>query len=230
MMEKIVVSWSGGKDSALALHFAVAYGLKPQVLLCMVDERGYSRSNGISTQILQQQALALNLPLVLKQSSWSSYEFNLIEALTEIKHAYNVTQCVFGDIDIVTHRQFEESICQQSGLSACLPLWDKSRLDVKNEIIRLGIKSKLSVVSRQYSLNELLGAEYGELDFANLEQIGVDICGENGEFHTLVYDAPLFRQPLNIIAGEVYDLGHVLLCDFKIIFERNLVDVKTSVN
>jgi uncharacterized protein (TIGR00290 family) len=182
----------------------------------MVDERGYSRSNGISTQILQQQALVLNLPIVLKESSWNNYESNLVDALIEIKHAYNVTQCVFGDIDVVVHRQFEESVCQQSGLSACLPLWSKSRLDVKNEIIRLGIKSKLSVVSKKYALDELLGAEYSELDFTCLEQLGVDICGENGEFHTLLYDAPLFKQMLNIEADEVYDLEHVLLCDFKI--------------
>ncbi|HRG61986.1 MAG TPA: diphthine--ammonia ligase [Burkholderiales bacterium] len=216
MTENIAISWSGGKDSALALHLALASGLKPQVLLCMVDERGYSRSNGVSTQILQQQASALNLPLVLKESSWNNYESNLVEALTEIKHAYNVTQCVFGDIDVVVHRQFEESVCQQSGLSAYLPLWGKSRLDVKNEIIRLKIKSKLSVVSKKYAIDELLGAEYSKLDFACLEQLGVDICGENGEFHTLVYDAPLFKQMLNIEAGEVYDLEHVLLCDFKI--------------
>ena len=213
-MEKVAISWSGGKDSALALHLALASGLKPQVLLCMVDERGYSRSNGVSRQILQQQALSLNLPIVLKESSWSNYESNLVDALIETKHTYGVTQCVFGDIDIIVHCQFEESVCQQSGLSAYLPLWGKSRLDVKNEIIRLGIKSKLSVVSKRYALDELLGAEYSELDFAGLEQLGVDICGENGEFHTLVYDAPLFKQALNIEAGEVYDLEHVLLCNF----------------
>ena len=216
MTENIAISWSGGKDSALALHLALASGLKPQVLLCMVDERGYSRSNGVSTQILQHQASALNLPILLKESSWNSYEPNLVEVLTEIEHAYNVTQCVFGDIDVVVHRQFEESVCQQSGLSAYLPLWGKSRLDVKNEIIRLKIKSKLSVVSKKYAIDELLGAEYSKLDFACLEQLGVDICGENGEFHTLVYDAPLFKQMLNIEAGEVYDSEHVLLCDFKI--------------
>lgn len=172
-MENIAISWSGGKDSALALHLALASGLKPQVLLCMVDERGYSRSNGVSTQILQQQALVLNLPLVLKESSWSNYESNLVEALTEIKHVYNVTQCAFGDIDIVAHRQFEESVCQQSGLSAYLPLWGKSRLEVKNEIIQLGIKSKLSVVSKKYAIDELLGAEYSELDFVCLELLVV---------------------------------------------------------
>lgn len=215
-MEEVAVSWSGGKDSALALHSAVASGLKPQVLLCMVDERGYSRSNGVSTQILQQQALALNLPIVLRESSWNNYESNLVEALIDVKNTYGIEQCIFGDIDIVAHRRFEESACQQSGLSACLPLWGKSRPDVKNEIIRLGIKSKLSVVSKKYSLDELLGAEYSELDFACLEQIGVDICGENGEFHTLVYDAPLFKQALNIKAGEIYDLDHVLLYDFKV--------------
>ncbi len=101
-------------------------------------------------------------------------------------------------------------------MSACLPLWGKSRLDVKNEIIRLGVKSKLSVISKKYALDELLGMEYSELDFVYLEQLGVDICGENGEFHTLVYDAQLFKHALNIEAGEVYDLEHALLCDFKI--------------
>lgn len=216
MMGRVAISWSGGKDSALALHLAVANGLKPQILLCIVDERGYSRSNGVSSQILQQQALALNLPIILKESSWTNYESNLVETLIEIKHTYSVAQCVFGDIHIVAHRQFEESVCQQSGLSAGLPLWGKSRHEVKREIIRLGIKSKLSVVSKKYALDELLGAEYSKLDFARLEQLDVDICGENGEFHTLVYDAPLFSKALNIEADQVYDLEHVLLSDFKI--------------
>lgn len=216
MMGEVAIFWSGGKDSALALHLAIANGLKPQILLCMVDERGYSRSNGVSSQILQQQALALNLPIRLKESSWNNYESNLVEALIEIKHTYSVTQCVFGDIDLIAHRQFEESVCQQSGLSACLPLWGKSRLDVRNEIIQLGIKSKLSVVSKRYALDEFLGTEYSKLDFACLEQLDVDICGENGEFHTLVYDAPLFSKALNIEADQVYDLEHVLLSDFKI--------------
>lgn len=88
------------------------------------------------------------MPIVLRESSWNNYESNLVDALIEIKHTYGVTQCVFSDIDIVAHRQFEELVCQQSGLSAYLPLWGKSRRNVKNEIIRLQIKSKLSVVSK----------------------------------------------------------------------------------
>ena len=99
-MVDVAVSWSGGKDSCLALHVAKDSGFNPVVLLCMVDQRGYSRSNGINRQILKLQAQALQLPIVFQETSWVNYEQNIIRALINLKLSYKVTQCVFGDIDM----------------------------------------------------------------------------------------------------------------------------------
>ena len=214
-MFDVAVSWSGGKDSCLALHVAKDSGFNPVVLLCMVDQRGYSRSNGINRQILKLQAQALQLPIVFQETSWVNYEQNIIRALINLKLSYKVTQCVFGDIDIVAHREFEQKICYVAGIKAYLPLWGISRELVKGNILARGIKSKLSVVSKDFPLEECLGKDYASLDFEQLRKINVDECGENGEFHSVVYDAPLFDAPLRITPSEVHDLGSVLLCDFR---------------
>lgn len=213
-MSDVAVSWSGGKDSCLALHIAKELGFKPVVLLCMVDQRGYSRSNGVNSQILKLQAQALQLPIVFQETTWVNYEQEIVTALTNLKHVYGVRQCVFGDIDVVAHREFEQKICHAAGIEAYLPLWGISRELIKDNILAHDIKSKLVVVSKDFPLAEYLAKDYASLDFEQLRKIGVDVCGENGEFHTLVYDAPLFNSPLKIIPGEIYDLGSVLLCDF----------------
>lgn len=215
-MLDVAVSWSGGKDSCLALHMAVEHGLNPVVLLCMVDQRGYSRSNGVNSQLLKLQAQALQLPIVFQETTWVNYEQDMICALTSLKRDYGIAQCVFGDIDIVAHREFEQNICHAAGIDAYLPLWGISRELVRDNILARDIKSKLVVVNKDFPLTECLAKDYASLDFEQLRKIGVDVCGENGEFHTLVYDAPLFNSPLKIIPGEIYDLGSVLLCDFQL--------------
>lgn len=215
-MLNVAVSWSGGKDSCFALHIAKESGLNPVILLCMVDQRGYSRSNGINSQILKLQAQALQIPIVFQETNWANYEQEIVAALTNLKHLHGVRQSVFGDIDITAHREFEQKICQVAGIEAYLPLWGISRELIRDNILASGIKSKLVVVSKDFPLAEYLAKDYASLDFEQLKQIGVDVCGENGEFHTLVYDAPLFDSELKVFPGKIYDLGSVLFCDFQL--------------
>ncbi len=214
-MQNVVISWSGGKDSCLALHVAKQQGINPVVLLCMIDERGYSRSNGVNSQILKLQASALGLPIILQETTWGNYEQNIIHALTNLQQDYQVSQCVFGDIDITTHYEFDHKICHAAGLEAYLPLWGISRELIKDMILAYAIKSKLVVINKDYLLEDFLTKDYADLDFQQLRNLNVDVCGENGEFHTLVYDAPFFDSALNITPHQVYDLGKVLLRDFK---------------
>ncbi|MCE3268876.1 MAG: hypothetical protein K0R49_1128 [Burkholderiales bacterium] len=212
---KVAVSWSGGKDCCLALNEANNNGLQPVVLLCMMDpDRDYSRSNGVSKQILEMQAKSLQLPIYFVPSDWDQYKDNIIKALTKLKNTYQIEGCIFGDIDIEGHRMFEESICNETGIIAYLPLWGIERSTIKNKMIRLGIKSKLSVISKSFNIAEFIAYDYHMLDFSKLKDLGVDICGENGEFHTVVYSAPLFKSLIHLEVQTIYDLKSVLLCDF----------------
>jgi uncharacterized protein (TIGR00290 family) len=196
MNKNIACSWSGGKDSCFALMQAVKQGYTPKVVLTMLNENGkISRSHGISLELLQQQASALGLPMVTISSSWNNYEENFINTLKEIKQKYNIDAMVFGDIDIDRHRLWEEKVCEAANISALLPLWQRLRKDLALEIIESRIES--IVVSCNTELGEdFLGKSYSKALLDELESTTIDQCGENGEFHSLVYNCPLFNNKL----------------------------------
>ena len=196
--KNVLCSWSGGKDSCFALMQAITNGYKPAVLLNVLNEAGkISRSHGIPAAILQQQADAAGLPIHLISSSWGNYENNFTTALQLLQQNYAVQYAVFGDIDLQPHRDWEEKVCTTAGLTALLPLWQQDRKTLVQQMITAGIKTII------VSCNETLGKNFlGRLIdntcVADLEKAGVDVCGENGEFHTLVLDCPLFKQPLQV--------------------------------
>lgn len=191
-------SWSGGKDSCFALMKAITQGYTPKVLLNVLNEEGkISRSHGIPAPILEAQAEAAGLPVNLISSSWQAYETNFVEALTKLKAQYNLSHAVFGDIDLQAHRNWEEKVCARAGLVALLPLWQQKRKALVTEMISTGIETII------VSCNNVMGAKFlgRKLSLAlvdELEALGVDACGENGEFHTLVVNCPLFAKPVPI--------------------------------
>ena len=214
-ISNVAISWSGGKDCCLALHLAHKNGLNPAVLLCMMDpDRNYSRSNGVNKQILELQAKCLHLPIYFVETTWEQYEDNLVNAISKLKKIYLIDGCVFGDMDIESHKLFEESICKKAGVTAYLPLWGKTRDEIRDKIITLGIKSKISVINKSFQLAKFIGLDYHEIDPTELINLGVDICGEHGEFHTVVYGAPLFNSSIKLESQTIYDLDSILLCDF----------------
>src|SRR5687768_17142077 len=195
---KSLVSWSGGKDSCFAAIKAAEQGYRVSVLLNVLNEEGQiSRSHGIPAGILQQQARALRLPIHSVASSWKDYEPNFTSALKNLKEQYQLTHALFGDIDLADHRAWEEKVCTAAGLTAVLPLWQQDRKALVQEMLAYGLKTII------VSCNETMGARFiGALLTAErigeLERLGIDPCGENGEYHTLVIDGPLLSYPLDI--------------------------------
>ncbi|WP_248723873.1 diphthine--ammonia ligase [Seonamhaeicola sp. ML3] len=191
-------SWSGGKDSCFAFYRAVNLGYRPKVLLNVLNELGErSRSHGIPKNILQAQANALGLPIHFFNSTWEDYEVNYIKKLIALEGQYPITHTVFGDIDIESHRAWEEKVSKAANLNAVLPLWQGKRSDLVLEMIDSGIEAII------VSCNEDLGPDYlgrvvSKALVKELEDKGVDACGENGEFHTLVVNAPFFKSKINI--------------------------------
>ena len=196
--KKTLCSWSGGKDSCFALMQAIEQGYSPAVLLNVLNEEGkISRSHGIPADILQAQAAAITLPIHLISSSWKDYETNFIEALLHLKEEYKISHAVFGDIDLQAHRDWEEKVCTTANLNALLPLWQQDRKELVLKMIQSGIKT--IIVSCNETLGpDFLGRELDKVCVLDLEKIGVDICGENGEFHTLVTDCPLFNAKIEV--------------------------------
>lgn len=194
-------SWSGGKDSCFALVTAIENGFVPKVLLNVLNEEGrISRSHGIPAPILRAQAGAANLPIQMISSSWAEYEQKFTTALTTIKEQFEVSHMVFGDIDLQAHRDWEEKVCANAGLQAVLPLWQKNRRELVLQMLDRGIEPMI------VSCNEVMGERFlGRMItpslISELEDLGVDACGENGEYHTLVVNCPLFASAINVVAG-----------------------------
>ncbi len=197
-MEKFLCSWSGGKDSCYAFYKAKALGDAPTVLLNVMNASGdRSRSHGIPKALLEAQAQAIGVPIHFFNSTWEAYEVNYIEHLQAIAKQYPITYAVFGDIDIAAHRAWEEKVASAAGLKAVLPLWQGDRKALVLEMIAVGIEA--IIVSCNATLGaDFLGRPINLETLKALEAAGVDVCGENGEFHTLVVNAPFFKAGLKV--------------------------------
>lgn len=174
-------------------------------MLTMFDETGLrSRSHGISQDLMRRQADALGVELVTPSASWSNYELVFVEALRRL-HASGHGAVIFGDIDLQPHRDWEERVCALAGLTPVLPLWHCNRQKLAKESIALGFRSLVVCTDSRYLGDEFCGREFDERFLADLPP-GVDACGENGEFHTFVYDGPLFRRsvPISVEEKEEY--------------------------
>jgi uncharacterized protein (TIGR00290 family) len=189
------ISWSGGKDSCLALWRSQKEGLRVTGLITALDETGLkTRSHGVTRDLIQAQATSLNLKTYFLHASWKDYESQFIELLKELV-AGDIKSVVFGDIDLVPHREWEEKVCNQVGLMAHLPLWLENRLDLVNEFLDAGFKARVVCVDGRFLDESYVGQEFDRHFIENLPA-GVDACGENGEFHTFVYDGPNFSKPV----------------------------------
>src|SRR5688572_31958276 len=203
MNKPSLCSWSGGKDSCFALMKAIEQGYSPRVLLNVLNEEGkISRSHGIPSAILKAQALSADLPIHLISSSWADYERNFTGALSSLKQQYNLTHAVFGDIDLQPHRDWEEKVCANAGLTAVLPLWQQDRKELVLAMLDAGIET--IIVSCNTTMGEkYIGKTITPALVDELESIGIDACGENGEYHTLVLNCPLFKEKINVKITEV---------------------------
>lgn len=201
-----LVSWSGGKDSCLALWRARSAGSNISLLITAMDEHGEkSRSHGVPPALLAAQAASIGAPLEFYDTSWTSYEEKFIGVLRAARER-GITQAIFGDIDLVPHREWEEKVCASAGLQASLPLWLEARRALVDEFLAAGFKAVVVCVNGTYLGPEFCGREFDAAFLADLPE-GVDACGENGEFHTFVYDGPAFSVPVAFerIAVQRYD-------------------------
>jgi uncharacterized protein (TIGR00290 family) len=153
-------STSGGKDSLLALWHARQLGINVTTMITMFDETGArSRSHGIDKPTMQAQARALGMELLTPHASWQSYETEFVATLRMLA-ASGHQGVVFGDIDLQAHRDWEEKVCAQANLAAVLPLWQRDRTHLAEEVLQLGFKAIVVCVDHRYLTAEFCGREY----------------------------------------------------------------------
>jgi len=205
-MNQVFMAWSGGKDGCLALHRAITKGLKVRNLSNMVTEDGErSRTHGLSARVLQEQSQAIGIPLVQRRASWQSYEGEFKRMVNDLKQE-GIKGGVFGDIDFQEHRDWVERVCREVDITPYLPLWGEEQDKILKDFINLGFKAIVVATKADIMGEDWLGKEIN-LDFIDqLSEIkktrDITLCGEAGEYHTLVVDGPLFGKRLEITASR----------------------------
>lgn len=201
MKPRAAVSWSGGKDSYLALHRSLS-SYDVVALITMFDEHGArSRSHGLRPQILEAQADRLNLRICKGRGSWATYEEGYLRALDEAR-ALDISHVIFGDIMYAENREFPERVCAAKGLTAVEPLWGEPTDQLFREFVLTGADARIVTVRESVLDQSWLGRRLTlELE-ASLAAAGADPCGEHGEYHTVVVDAPAFTHPIALTPRE----------------------------
>lgn len=204
--EKIVLCWSGGKDSALALH-RLQHDDKFEVVALLTTCNAHFQRvsmHGVRIDLVDRQAEALGLPLekvfVSQRSSNEEYLQQMTAAFFALK-ARGVTGCAYGDIFLEDLRTWREAHLAQVGLKGIFPLWKIDTRELMREFFALGFGSTVCCVNDAWLGEADVGRELDTAFLATLPA-GVDPCGENGEFHSFAHTGPIFRQPVKFTRGE----------------------------
>lgn len=198
-----VASWSGGKDSAMAFYRAIQSGMTPKRLLTMFQEdEEVSKSHALPLAVVQAQAERLGVPLMIQGSDWNGYEAKFIDAMDECRQA-GISHGVFGDIDLEAHLEWVQKTCAKSNIIPVHPLWQEPRRSILEELLMVGFEAVIVVINTDMMSRNYIGRTFTRELMDELEGLGIDSCGENGEFHTVVVDGPIFSSRVPVTFGEV---------------------------
>jgi uncharacterized protein (TIGR00290 family) len=206
MKEKLVFCWSGGKDSALALHRLQTEGRYEVVSLLTTCNEHFQRvsMHGVRLELLEEQARAIGLPLqkvfVSQGGSNDEYVAKMKAQMLSYKEQ-GITQVGFGDIFLEDLRHWREANLALVGLHAVFPIWRENTRELICEFVSLGFGSVLCCVSDAYLDESALGRHI-DADFLDWVPPDVDPCGENGEFHSFAFAGPIFHAPIQFKTGE----------------------------
>lgn len=199
----VFASWSGGKDSCLALYRASRQGALPRFLFTMLTEDGTtSRSHGLPPSVIRAQAEAMGLPSLTGKATWNDYEKVFLAQMADFRNR-GVADGVFGDIDLEPHRQWVQRVCAEYDIRPHLPLWQEARRSLLDDFLEAGFEAVIVAIKDERLDRSFLGRSMDRQTISDLEEAGVDACGEEGEFHTVVTNGPLFSQPLDLRHGEI---------------------------
>ncbi|WP_281235496.1 diphthine--ammonia ligase [Flavobacterium gelatinilyticum] len=207
MPQKALFNWSSGKDSALSLYKILQNpDFKIECLLTSVNQQHQRISmHGVRTELLKAQAESIGIPLKIMEipemPTMEDYEKVMTETLTELKNQ-GITHSVFGDIFLEDLRKYREEQLAKIGFEGVFPLWKIPTHDLIQEFISLGFKTIVVCVNEQFLDKSFVGRIIDQ-DFINDLPKNVDVCGENGEFHTFAFDGPVFSKPIDFEIGEI---------------------------
>ncbi|WP_419887158.1 diphthine--ammonia ligase [Neobacillus niacini] len=204
---KFIASFSGGKDSVLALYKAMKVGEAVGLIVMLEEEGRRSRSHGMPPELIEAQANSIGLPVFTAAASWTDYETVFMSLLSKARNK-GAEVLVTGDLDIPEHGCWHEKVANNAGLKLGMPLWGMNHRVAVEEFINLGFTTVIVTVNLSMGMREAdLGRTFTHEFVKELEARGIDPCGEGGEFHTTVLDGPLFKHPIPVRKGDIIRNG-----------------------
>jgi uncharacterized protein (TIGR00290 family) len=203
--KKAIFCWSGGKDSSFALYKILQSAEYEVVALFTTINENFKRvsMHGVREELIELQAAHIGIPLIkmyVKTGSNEEYERNMETFLLTQKEK-GVDYVVFGDIFLEDLRAYRDKNLEKVKMKGIYPLWKMDTSKLAHEFIDLGFKTILCCVNDAYLSDKEVGVMF-DLNLLSNIPSNVDPCGENGEFHSFCFDAPIFKEPVNIKVGE----------------------------
>lgn len=200
---RAVVSWSGGKDCCLALHLSLSQFDIVGLISMMTEDGLRSRSHGLRPNLLVKQAEALGIQHFLEHSTWDSYEEDFARLLARSK-ALDVTHVIFGDLYPDAHKEWVELQCKRQGMVGVEPLWSEPSEKVGRQFLSIGASAVIVTVRDEMLDSTFLGRRYSHELMEEFVAMGIDPCGERGEFHTFVTAYPGFSQEIRTVSCGIH--------------------------
>jgi len=217
MSEKVLLSWSSGKDSAITLYeMQRRRGCEIVGLLTILTE-DYDRvsMHGVRRSLLQRQAESLHLPLqqifISKKASNEEYETKMQAMLAKFRKA-GVSSVIFGDIFLEDIRKYREDNLSKIGMKAIFPIWQRNTAQLAQTFVDLGFKAIVTCIDSKVLSKTFAGRIINEHFLAEIPP-NVDPCGENGEFHSFVFDGPIFKSRISYTIGQIVSRDSFYFCD-----------------
>jgi len=216
-LKRVAVSWSSGKDSAWSLHLLKQDPSLEVVALFTTLNEQFDRvaMHAVRRELLELQAESLGLPLWTIPLPWpcsnDQYEAKMT-TFCALAVAKGVQAMAFGDLFLADIRAYREKQLAGTGIQPLFPVWQIPTAELARTMIAAGLRAKITCVDPKVLPKEFAGRDFDSQFLADLPP-QIDPCGENGEFHSFVYDGPGFRQPINVSVGEIVERDGFVFAD-----------------
>ncbi|MDH5611018.1 MAG: adenine nucleotide alpha hydrolase [Gammaproteobacteria bacterium] len=217
MRQKTMMSWSSGKDSAWALY---QLQNNPEIdlvgLFCTINKE-FNRvtMHGVRVELLQKQADNIGLPLEIIEIPYpcSNIEYEQIMGeFVEKAKKMHIENFAFGDLFLEEVRNYREEKLKNSGIKAIFPIWGIPTDELSRKMITNGLRTIITCINPKQTPDKFIGKEFDDNFLASLPET-IDPCGENGEFHSFVFDGPMFKEKINIVLGDIVQRDDFVFAD-----------------